>query len=283
MALQRFQDHLIGINVGAQIFEEFTALLSEDIPEQNIGILEEPTSGTKTTGLDMLKSGQASTQQPLKSKGGICFAQNEHPEQVDQGTLRYEALEHPPSMIQGKDIAAPMQSSTLLPWLEPVWDVQPNSNIAEQQERARRVQGMLFDAEMKQHNTLMSQFKQQLQKIMQGGKSKHSVWVDDPSQIAPDLSTPPSSVPDNWTSTLQEHTKSNGDPRSNKSAPPPVDPATAPVETMGLMPAMQQPKFTGAAKVDQAGSKATPPSYDALHAFWQANKQPSKLLPDAHG
>ena len=86
----------------------------------------------------------------------------------------------------------------------------------------------------------MSQFTQQVQKIVQGGKSKHTVWVDDPSQIAPNLLTPPSSVPDDWTSTLQEHTQSHGVLGSNKSAPLPVDPATVTMESKESMPAAHQ-------------------------------------------
>ena len=57
------QDHVIGTDGGAKIFEDVNALLSEDKQEQNIGILEEPMSGKKTTGLGMLEFSQASTQQ----------------------------------------------------------------------------------------------------------------------------------------------------------------------------------------------------------------------------
>ena len=94
-ALQRLQDSLNCFDGGSQIFEEFHAQFSEVASEQNIRILEEPTSGTKTTGLGMLESGQPSTQQSPKSKGGICFAEDEQLEQIDQETSGYGALGHP--------------------------------------------------------------------------------------------------------------------------------------------------------------------------------------------
>ena len=120
MALQKLQDSLNCIDGGSQIFEEFTAQFSEAVSEQNIGILEEPMSGTKTTGLGPLEPGHASTQQSPKSKGGICFAEDMHPEQVDQGTSGYGESGQPPSMVQGTKIAAPDQGSASSPWPDPI-------------------------------------------------------------------------------------------------------------------------------------------------------------------
>ena len=77
-ALQRLQDSLNRFDGGSRIFEEFHAQFSQAVSEPNIGILEEPMSGTKTTGLSMLELGHASTQQSSKPKGGICFAEDMH-------------------------------------------------------------------------------------------------------------------------------------------------------------------------------------------------------------
>ena len=142
---------------------------------------------------------------------------------------------------------------------------------------------MLSDAEMQQHNTLMSQFKQSIQHIAQIGKGDHSVWVDDPSQIALNLLTPPSSIPGNQASMLQECTQSHGVLGSIKSTPPSIPPATVTMESKELTSTMQQTNIMEAPKVDQTGLEAIPLSYDALYAFWQASQQPSKPSPDAHG
>ena len=122
-----------------------------------------------------------------------------------------------------------------------------------------------------------------MQNIVQIRKGDYSVWVDDPSHIAPNLSTPPSSVLGNQASTLWECTQSHEDLGSIKSTPPPVPPATVTMEFKELTPAMQHTSVPDSAKVDQAGKDANPPSYNTLYAFWQTRQQPSKPSPDAHG
>ena len=90
--------------------------------------------------------------------GGVCFAEDMHLEQVDHGTLGYEETGHLLSTVQGRKFAAPDQGSTTTPWPDLIRVDQPNGNMAEQQERARRIQGLITDAEMQQHNSRISQF-----------------------------------------------------------------------------------------------------------------------------